>query len=674
MTTRVEAEKRIATLREEIRRHEHLYYALHQPAISDQEYDALERELRDLEGRFPDLVTPDSPTQRVGEEPSEEFPTFVHRLPMLSLDNTYSADELREFEERLFRVVGRREIAYVAELKIDGLSMALHYEGGRLARAVTRGDGVRGDDVTPNARAIRAIPLLLRGDEVPSELEVRGEVYLPRTRFLAINREREEAEEEPFANPRNAAAGTMKSLDARVVAKRGLDVFLYAIAHVKGAQPRSQWEGLGLLRSWGLRTNPASRRCVGLDEVMGFVDLWREKRAGLEYEIDGVVVKVDDFALQQELGFTSKFPRWAIAYKYPAIQAATVVETIEVQVGRTGKLTPVAHLVPVALAGATVSRATLHNEEEIARKDVRVGDTVLIERGGEVIPKVVRVVEEKRPAAAVPWAPPGRCPVCGTPAVKPEGEVDRRCPNASCPAQIEERLKHFSRREAMDIEGLGDVVVHELAGRGLVRDFADLYALRFEDLAPIFAPKDRKGESLAAKNLLAAIEASRSRELRRLLFGLGIRFVGERAALLLARHFRSLGALAGATVQEIDDIYEIGPAVAESVHAWFADPANRRLVERLQAAGLRVEEGDAHPASQAFHGMQFVLTGTIESMTRDEAKAAIESRGGRVTSAVSKKTSVVVAGRDAGSKLDKAKGLGVRTIDEAAFRAMLAPE
>jgi DNA ligase (NAD+) len=674
MTTRDEAEKRVAALRDEIRRHEHLYYVLDQPAISDQEYDALERELRDLEAQFPDLVTPDSPTQRVGEKPSEEFPSFVHRVPMLSLDNTYSAEELREFEERIFRVVGKREIAYVAELKIDGLSMSLHYEGGHLARAVTRGDGVRGDDVTPNARAIRAIPLVLRGGDVPAALEVRGEVYLPRTRFEAINREREEAEEEPFANPRNAAAGTMKSLDARVVAKRGLDAFLYAIAHVEGAAPRSQWEALERLRSWGLRTNPTSRRCVGLDEVMGFVEEWREKRVALEYEIDGVVLKVDDFALQQELGFTSKFPRWAIAYKYPAMQAATVVEAIDVQVGRTGKLTPVAHLAPVALAGATVSRATLHNEEEVARKDVRVGDTVLIERGGEVIPKVVRVVPEKRPAGAAPWAPPERCPACGTPAVKPEGEVDRRCPNASCPAQLEERLKHFSRREAMDIEGLGDVVVHELLARGLVRDFADLYHLKLEDLAPLFAPKAKKGESLGARNLLAGIEASRSRELRRLLFGLGIRFVGERAAMLLARHFRSLDALAAADVEAIDDIYEIGPAVAESVHAWFRDPANRHLLRRLKAAGLRLEEGEADAGSRAFQGMQFVLTGTLDSMARDEAKAAIESRGGRVTSSVSKKTSVVVAGREAGSKLDKAKELGVRVVDEAAFRAMLASE
>ena len=672
MTTRGKAEKRIARLREEIRRHEHLYYVLAAPEISDQEYDALERELRDLEREFPDLITPTSPTQRVGEAPSSEFPTFVHRVPMLSLDNTYSEEELREFEERIFRVVGKREIAYTAELKIDGLSMALHYQGGRLARAVTRGDGVRGDDVTPNARAIRAIPLELRGDDAPDELEVRGEVYLPRSRFAAINREREEAEEEPFANPRNAAAGTMKSLDARVVEKRGLEVFLYSVAQARGLELKSQWQALEKMRAWGLRTNLESRRCATIGEVLETALAWRERRDTFEYEIDGVVVKVDDFALQQELGATSKFPRWAIAYKYPALQAETAVRAIEVQVGRTGRLTPVAHLEPVFLAGTTVSRATLHNEEEIARKDVRVGDTVQIERGGEVIPKLVAVVLEKRPPGTEPWTPPERCPACGTPAVRSEGEVDRRCPNASCPAQIEERLKHFARRDAMDIEGFGDVLVHELVERGLVKDFADLYALRFEDLAPLFAPKAKKGESLGARNLLEAIAASRSRELRRLVFGLGIRFVGERAAMLLARHFRSLDAIGAADVEAIDAIYEIGPAVAGSVHAWFRDPGNQELVERLKAAGLRVEDEATGAASLAFRGQQFVLTGALESMSRDEAKAAIEARGGRVTGTVSKKTSVVVAGREAGSKLERARELGVSVIDEAAFRARLA--
>jgi DNA ligase (NAD+) len=663
---RAEAVKRLAQLREKVRRHEHLYYVQNAPEITDQEYDRLERELRDLEEQFPDLVTPDSPTRRVGEKPSEEFPSFTHRVPMLSLDNTYSEDELREFEERIFRIVGKREMVYTAELKIDGLSMALHYEKGRLARGVTRGDGVRGDDVTPNVRAIKSVPLVLQGADVPDELEVRGEVYLPRTRFDAINREREEAEEEPFANPRNAAAGTMKSLDARIAAGRGLDIFLYAIAHVKGALIRSQWEALARMRSWGLKTNPTSRPCHGLAEVLAFCDEWREKREDLEYAIDGVVVKVDDHALQQELGFTSKFPRWAIAFKYPARQAATVVRSIDVQVGRTGKLTPVANLDPVFLAGSTVGRATLHNEEEVARKDVRVGDTVLIEKGGDVIPKVVRVVEEKRPPDTTPWTPPDLCPVCGTRAVKAEGEVDRRCRNASCSAQIEERLKHFAGRQAMDIEGLGDSLVRQLVEQGLVKDFADLYGLTLESLGGLERMAEKSG-----RNLLDQIAQSKARELRRLLFGLGIRFVGERAAMLLARHFRSLEALAAASAEEIDALYEIGPVVAASVHDWFREDANQRLVERLRQAGVRTEDAAAAAGSTELEGKQFVLTGTLETMTRDEAKAAIEARGGRVTTSVSKKTAAVVVGRDPGSKHDKAVELKVPVLDEAAFRKML---
>ncbi|MGE0454303.1 MAG: NAD-dependent DNA ligase LigA [Vicinamibacteria bacterium] len=659
---------RVEELRREIRRHEQLYYVRNAPEISDEEYDRLERELRELEAAHPELVTPDSPTQRVGETASSEFPSFTHRVPMLSLDNTYSAEELREFEQRIFRLVGEREVAYTAELKVDGLSLSLHYQDGVLVRGVTRGDGVRGDDVTPNVRAIRAVPLRLLGDDVPRELEARGEVYLPRTRFDAINREREARDEEPFANPRNAAAGSMKTLDPRVVAGRGLELYVYSVAHVTGAALRSQSETLRRLGDWGLRTNPASRLCRGLDEVLAFCDEWRDGRDGLEYDIDGVVVKVDDFALQQELGFTSKFPRWAIAYKYPARQASTVVRAIEVQVGRTGRLTPVAHLDAVFLAGSTVARATLHNEEEVARKDVRVGDTVLIEKGGDVIPKVVSVVLAKRPDATAAWAPPAVCPVCGSAAEKPEGEVDRRCTNTSCPAHLEEGLKHFARREAMDVEGLGESLVHQLVEKGLVRDFADLYRL-----------KDRRDELIAlermaeksADNVLAGLAASKQRELRRLLFALGIRFVGERAALLLARHFRSLDAIAAASADEIDALYEIGPAVAQSVRSWFEQPANRALVERLQAAGVRSEDGPAEAQSSAFRGMQFVLTGGLRSLTRDQAKAAIEARGGRVTSAVSKKTAIVVAGEEAGSKLEKAKQLGVRVASEAEFLELL---
>jgi DNA ligase (NAD+) len=670
MTTRAAAEKRAHRLREEIRRHEHLYYVLGRPEISDREYDALERELRDIEARFPDLVTPDSPTQRVGETPSEEFPSFAHRVRMLSLDNTYSEDELREFEERVFRIVGEQEIVYTAELKVDGLSMALHYEKGRLARAVTRGDGVRGDEVTANARAIRAIPLVLReGSGFPADFEARGEVYLPRSRFETINRDRAEAGEEPFANPRNAAAGTMKNLDPRIVARRGLEILLYSIANAGEVGVTSQWEALERMRAWGLRTNPASRRCRGLDEVLDFCHEWQGRRGELEYDIDGVVVKVDDFALQEELGSTSKFPRWAIAFKYPAEQATTRVLDIEVQVGRTGKLTPVAILEPVTVAGSTVSRATLHNEEEVARKDVRKGDTVLIEKGGDVIPKVVRVVEDARPEGTRRWVPPERCPICREPTVRPEGEVDRRCPNASCPAQLEERLRHFARRSAMDIEGLGDSLVGQLVEKGLVHDFADLYRLRLEDVVGL----ERMAEK-SARNLLEQLETSRSRELRRLLFGLGIRHVGERVALLLAQRFRSLDALAAAPVEEMEAVHEIGPTVARSVHDWFRDPANQRLVEQLRKAGLRTEEDAAAPGSRTLEGKQFVLTGTLESMTRGEAQAAIEERGGRVTSSVSKKTSYVVVGRDPGSKADKARELGLDVVDEAAFRALLGGE
>jgi DNA ligase (NAD+) len=586
---------------------------------------------------------------------------------MLSLDNTYNEAELREFEARIFRLAGARDMEYVAELKVDGLSMALHYEGGRFARGVTRGDGVRGDDVSPNVRAIKAVPLVLAGDDVPAALEARGEVFFPRARFEAMNRERVEREEEPFANPRNAAAGTIKQLDPRVTATRGLDLFVYSIAHLEGATVRSQWEALERLRGWGLRTNPTSRLCRGLDEVLAYCDEWREKRDTLEYEIDGVVVKVNSFALQHELGFTSKFPRWAIAYKYPARQATSVVREIGAYVGRTGKITPVAHLEPVFLGGVTVARVTLHNEEEVARKDVRPGDTVVVERGGDVIPKVVAVVEEKRPPGAQPWTPPVLCPVCRAELVKPEGEVDRRCPNASCPAQIEQRLQHFAGRSAMDIEGLGEALVHQLVERGLVRSFADLYALTLEQLVEL----ERMAEK-SAQNLLRQIEASKGRELHRLVFGLGIRFVGERAARLLSRHFRGLDAMARATVAEIDAIYEIGPVVARSVADWFAEAANQDLVRRLAAAGVNTVEAGEAPVSQAFQGKQFVLTGALGTMSRDEAKAAIEARGGRVTSSVSKKTDYLVYGEDPGSKLDRARELKVECLDETAFRDLLA--
>ncbi|HET7746546.1 MAG TPA: NAD-dependent DNA ligase LigA, partial [Vicinamibacteria bacterium] len=494
-----------------------------------------------------------------------------------------------------------------------------------------------------------------------------------RSRFEAINREREAAGEEPFANARNSAAGTIKTLDPRVVKSRGLDMYVYQVAHLAGGpRPTGQWAALEALRAWGLRTNPASRRARGLEEVLAFIEEWRGRREALEYDIDGVVVKVDSFALQQELGFTSKFPRWAVAFKYPARQATTRVEEIGVYVGRTGKLTPVAHLQPVVLAGTTVGRATLHNEEEVARKDVRVGDTVVIEKGGEVIPKVVSVVLERRPEGTAPWAPPTTCPVCGSEAVKPEGEVDRRCVNASCPAQVQQAIQHFASRSAMDIEGLGEVIVRELVERGLVRDAADLYRLQFDQLKPIFAPKAKKDESLGATALLLGIEASKTRELRRLLFGLGIRFVGERAALLLARHFGDIDRLADATAEEIEGIHEIGPTVAASVTEWFAREENRDLVRRLHEGGVR-PSAPAAARGASLRGKQLVITGTLSDMTRDEAKAAVEDRGGRVVGAVTKKVTHLVAGEGAtASKVEKATALGIPVLDEEAFRALLS--
>jgi len=668
--SRSDAAERAAVLREDLRRHEHLYYVLNSPEISDQDFDLMERELKDIEARFPDLVTRDSPTQRVGERPSEEFPGFEHPGRMLSLDNAYSEDEIREFEQRIFRIVGERAIRYTAELKIDGVSLSLHYTKGSLERAVTRGDGVRGDIVTGNARTIRSVPLRLHGADLPSALEVRGEVFLPRSSFARLNESRTASDEEPFANPRNATAGTMKTLDSRVVASRGLDIFVYGIAEAKGFELASHHEGLERLRDWGLKTNPTSRLCSDLDEVISFCDEWRDKRDQLDYEIDGVVVKVDDVALQQELGATSKFPRWAIAFKYPASQARTVVKAIRVQVGRTGRLTPVASLDPVLLAGSTVSRATLHNEEEVARKDVRVGDTVTIEKGGDVIPKVVAVVTEARPASAVRWTAPERCPVCETPAVKPEGEVDRRCPNASCPAQLEQALLHFARREAMDIEGLGQVLIRQLVAKGLVADFADLYALTSAGLSGLERMADK-----SASNLVEQIERSKQRSLRRLLFGLGIRHVGERAARVLAEHYRSLERLRGASAEELEELPEIGPVVAQSVRSWL--DAEKALLDWLQNERIGVEEpvgtgtdtsSDAEPP---LAGRQYVLTGTLATMTRDEARAAIESRGGRVVSSVSKRTSAVVAGVKPGSKLARAEKLGVDVLGEEEFKALL---
>lgn len=664
--------KRAAELREAIRRHEHLYYVLSKPEIADHEFDALERELRDLEAAHPELITPDSPTQRVGEAPLSEFPSVTHREPMLSLENTYSEDEVREFEERIRRQLGDTPLSYVAEPKIDGLSLSVTYENGALVRAVTRGDGKIGDDVTANARTIRSLPLSLvspaDGRDVPELIEVRGEVYLPRSVFTRLNEERARNDEEPFVNPRNAASGAMKQLDPRQVAERGLELFLYALARTSGPEPRTHSEALGLMRGLGLRTNPEIRPCASIEDALAQCAALRERRHALDYDIDGVVIKVDSLSLQRELGSTSKFPRWAIAYKFPAERATTRLLNIDVQVGRTGKLTPVAHLEPVFVGGTTVSRATLHNAEEIARKDVRVGDLVVVERGGEVIPKIVEVVKDERPGSAEPFVMPAACPVCGTHVAAIAGEVDLRCPNASCKAQIEERVKHYARRQAMDIEGLGDKLVAALVEAGAVRNIADLYALEPEALARL----ERMGEK-SANNLVASIARSRGAGLQRLLFGLGIRFVGERAAELLSRRFDSMEALAQATAEDIDAIPEIGDAVVASLREWFDASQNQELIERLRKAGVRLSAVSTGPQeTHTLEGLQFVLTGVLASMDRNEAKRRIESRGGRVTSAVSSKTDYIVAGEDAGSKLEKGRTLGVRILDEAGLLALLS--
>ncbi|HEV2881734.1 MAG TPA: NAD-dependent DNA ligase LigA [Pyrinomonadaceae bacterium] len=662
----------IENLRDELRRHEELYYVYDNPEISDADYDALMARLQELEAAHPELATADSPTARVGGRPLEGFEQYEHRRPMLSLDNSYNIEDLRAFDERVKRLADGRRLEYVAELKIDGLSISLHYERGVLARGVTRGDGRRGEDVTQNVRTIRSIPLRLK-DETPAadlpHLEVRGEAYLARKTFQRINADREAAEEPRFANPRNAAAGTIRQLDPKIVAARRLDLFAYDVIGGERKVFATHWEGLEWLERVGFQISHR-KLCASIDEVIEFCNEMEARRDELEYEIDGVVVKVNSVALQEEFGATAKSPRWAIAYKYPARQATTQILDIIVQVGRTGALTPVAVLEPVLVAGSTVARATLHNEDEIKRLGLLKGDWVLIEKSGDVIPKVIKVVESRRAGTEKRFRMPKTCPVCGGVVSRPEGEVVSRCVAADCPAQLKARLLHYASRRAMRIEGLGDALADQFVQTRMVRDVAGLYDLTHEQVAGL----ERMAEK-SASNLLAQIEASKTRDLPQLVFGLGIRHVGERTAAILARNFRTLDTLGAASVASLDAVPEIGLTVAESVHDWFADEGNRALCERLRAAGVRTEMEAAAAGgvqTEAFAGMLFVLTGKLETMTRDEAAALIEARGGRVTSSVSKKTSYVVAGEEAGSKLDKAQTLGVRVLDEAAFKELLA--
>ena len=661
----------IEKLRNEIRRHEDLYYLQDSPEISDREYDLLLEKLQTLEQTHPELITPDSPTQRVGGRPAEGFPEVVHRRPMLSLDNSYNIDELRAFDERCRKLADGRQLEYVAELKIDGLSLSLHYESKVLMRGVTRGDGRIGEEVTQNARTIRSVPLRLKKDakEIGSEIEVRGEVFIPLEVFQKTNAEREEQGEPRFANPRNAAAGAIRQLDSRLVARRRLDMFAYDLL-VEGRKAfATHWESLDWLGRAGFRVNPHRKLCQTIDEVIEFANEKEELRDELGYEIDGLVVKVNSSALQDEFGATQKAPRWAVAYKYPARQAATQVLSVVVQVGRTGALTPVANLEPVFLAGTTVSRATLHNEDEIQRLGLKIGDWVMIEKSGEIIPKVLSVIKAKRTGKEKPFKPPTHCPVCGGEISRVEGEVVARCVAADCAAQLVGRLLHFVSRRAMRIEGLGDVLAIQMVEANLVKDVGDLYSLTLEQVSAL--PRMAKK---SAMNLLAQIEASKSRDLASLVYALGIRHVGERTAGILANHFGSLEKLSNASAEELDDIPEIGLTVAQSVRDWFDDDGNRKLCDRLRVAGVKTELEKKRGAAvdERFSGKQFVLTGKMENFTRDEARGLIESRGGRVNSSVSKKTDFVVAGEDAGSKLDKATELGVTVIGEEEFKKMIA--
>lgn len=662
---------RIAALRREIAGHDRRYYLEAAPVISDAEYDALFRELQALEAAHPELVTPDSPTQRVSDAPLGGFDTVVHAAPMLSIANAMTEEELREWDERNRRLLPGEELAYVVELKIDGVAVTLRYEKGAFSRGATRGDGVRGDDITANLRTIRSVPPRLAE---PVGMEVRGEVFLAVENFRAMNAEREEAGEKTFANPRNATAGSLKMLDAREVAKRPLQFTAHGVADPAALGAPSQSAFLARAAALGLPVSPRTVRVESLDEV---ARLWKEREAGrdsLPMETDGLVVKVDDFDQQRRLGTTSRNPRWALALKFPSREAVTVIREIRVQVGRTGVLTPVAVLDPVPLAGTTISRATLHNEEEVRRKDIRAGDTVVIEKGGDVIPKVARVLADRRTGAEREFVMPDKCPECGARVVRLPEEVAARCENLRCPAQVKARLRHFAARGAMDIEGLGEVLVEQLVDKGLVGDPADLYTLDEAALVPL----ERMGEK-SGQNLVLAIERSRGNSLHRLIFALGIRHVGEHAARVLARRFGSLDELAAADEDTLTAIHEIGEVMVASIRAFFGDPNNLAVIENLRKRGVNLvataEEraaAAAAAASSPFAGKKFVLTGTMSSMTREEAKEAIERLGGRVASSVSAQTDLVVAGESAGSKLARARELGIRVVDEARFQAMLA--
>ena len=664
-----DVEKKLEALREKIRHHEYRYYVLDDPEISDFDFDKLMEQLKKLEAEYPALVTSDSPTRRVGGAPREGVVKVRHSSPMLSLDNTYSEEELRDWERRVHELAGHTDVEYVCELKLDGMSLALVYEDGHLVRGITRGDGTTGEDVTLNVRTVRSIPLSIPKDKlkkagIPPDFEVRGELLMPLAAFKRMNDEREAKGLALFANPRNATAGTVRQLDASITAQRRLDYFSYMLLKNGRTLIDRHSKTLDALDAAGFKVNPSRRLVKNMAKVWAFIQEWAGKREQLPYEIDGIVVKVDRVALQDELGFTGKAPRWAIAYKYAARAGITQLLGVRWQVGRTGKLTPVAELGPVAIGGTTVRNATLHNMDEIERLGVKIGDWVQVERGGDVIPKVAKVLEDQKldakeaPIERRDIVPPEHCPECGTKVVKTEGEVDYRCVNANCPAKLRETIRHFASRHVMNIEGMGDALVGQVTERGLVKNVADIYHLTKDNLLSL----ERMGDK-SAQNVLDEIEASKKLPLERVIFGLGIRFVGERTAQFLAEHFGSMEALINASVEELEEVNEVGPRIAESIREFFAEPTNRELVKRLEASGLMFK-GVKKQRGTKLAGKTFVLTGTLSKFTRDEAKKLIEDAGGRVLGSVSKKTDYVVAGTDAGSKLEKAKELGVAVIDE----------
>jgi len=668
MSEKAQAKQRIDELRTTIERHNRLYYIDARPEISDREYDRLLDELEQLEKQHPEFQSPTSPTQRVGGAPLEHFESVRHAVPMMSLSNTYSKEELAEFDQRIRKLIPEETFSYILEPKIDGVAISLRYENGELVQALTRGDGTTGDDVTANIRTIKSIPLRLDDLMPPAVFEIRGEVYMDTQGFALLNDQRQNAGLEPFANPRNACAGSLKLLDSREVAKRPLDAIFYAVGELDGIAFETHEQMLQTLRNYGLRTAPNYWRASTIEEVLDQLDVLEAMRHEFPFEMDGGVIKVNERRLYEPLGTTAKSPRWAVAYKYEPEQAETTLRSISIQVGRTGVLTPVAELDPVQLAGTTVKRATLHNEDEIRRKDIHIGDRVVVEKAGEIIPAVVRVVTEKRTGAEQVFSMPTACPICGGEVEKREGEVALRCINLQCPAQVKNWLTHFASRGAMDINGLGESLVEQLVDSGLVKTPAELYALKKVEVLGL----ERMGEK-SADNLIKGIEESKKRPFERVLFGLGIRHVGKGAAILLANEFKTIDALMAARSEEIEQIRDLGPIVGRSVVDYFRSPDTRAIVEQLREAGVTLQQEETG-GSNELEGLTFVLTGSMEQMTREEAGEKIRARGGKVSSSVSKSTSYLVAGESAGSKLTKAEELGVTILNEEQFIALLGSD